>query len=375
MGWRDVVQDLVHGGVHDAETAFDGLVARLREKTGRTSPVVIQPYRGFGNVGEVQVRGRVLEDQGIPEASDRDTLWQNVVAMYRRFESDEVPGAEVELCAGPVTMRVRTDDEGYFDARLPLPPSWTAEKGWVEIDARLVDEKAAFQTVIRARIPAVQAAFGVISDIDDTILPTGATRLTTLVRNTLFNNARTRLPFTGAAAFYQALARGPLDEGTAVNPFFYVSSSPWNLYDFLEDFFELNEIPEGPILLRDLGVDSEKFIKEGHDHKLDKIERVLTAFPGLPFILIGDSGQEDPELYTEAVKHHPDRIRTIYIRDVSDEARGEEVDRLAEAAETAGVQFRRVADSAEAAHHAAQVGLITASAAQVVQDEVDRPTL
>lgn len=368
MGWREAVHGLLHEGVHNAETAFDTLVARLREKTGRTEPIVIQPYRGFGDLDEVRVSGRVLEDPGIPEASERDTVWQNVVAMYRRFESDEVPGAEVELSVGSSMKRLRTDEEGYFEALIPLPDGLTPRDGWIEVDARLTEGEKPSDTVIRARVPGDDAAFGVISDIDDTILPSGATRLTTLARKTFLHNARTRLPFDGAAAFYRALAQGPNGDGPPVNPFFYVSSSPWNLYDFLEDFFDLNGVPEGPILLRDLGVDAEKFIKEGHSHKLDKIERVLGAFPDLPFVLIGDSGQEDPELYLESVKRHPRRIRAIYIRDVSDRPRDEEVQRLARAAEAHGVDFRRVEDSAEAARHAARVGLIAASAALAIQD-------
>jgi len=373
MRWREALKELAHHGVHNTENVFDGLMARLKERTGRVDPVVIQPYRGFGSAEEVWVGGRVLEDPGLREASDADTTWQNVVAMYRRFESDEVSDAQVELSAGPVTLRVRSDEEGYFQARVPLPPRH-AGGGWAEVDARLVQGMSSYRTVIRARVAGEDAAFGVISDIDDTILPSGATRLTELIRNTLFHNARSRLAFAGVAAFYQALVRGPRERGPAANPIFYVSSSPWNLYDFLEDFFELNGVPEGPILLRDLGVDTDKFIKEGHDHKLDKIERVLSAFPELPFVLIGDSGQEDPELYRESVKRHPGQIRTIYIRDVSDEVRDEEVDQLAHAAEAAEVQFRRVADSAEAARHAAQAGLITAGGAEAVQDEVGRPS-
>jgi len=370
MGWRDAVQSLVHRGAHSAEDTFDRLVARLRARTGRSDPVVVQPYRGFGTARELWVKGRVLEDEGIRDATDRDTLWQNVVAMYRRFESDEVPGARIEVALGETRLVVVSDEEGYFEAHLRPDPARTTSTGWEEVELRLVEPPSAGAPVVaRVQVPHPEAAFGVISDIDDTILPSGATSLTTLARTTFLHNARTRLPFEGAAAFYRALSEGPLGRTGILNPFFYVSSSPWNLYDFLEDFFELNRIPEGPILLRDLGIDAEKLIEDGHDHKLEKIERILGTYPALPFVLVGDSGQEDPELYTEAVRRHPGRIRAIYIRDVTPDDRDAEVRKLLASAEADHVHLRLVADSLEAAEHAAGVGLIHPAAVERVRSE------
>ncbi|MEJ2539468.1 MAG: DUF2183 domain-containing protein [Gemmatimonadota bacterium] len=373
MGWREAIRELVHQGAHSAEETFDRLVARVRSRTGRDDPVMIQPYRGFGTREELWLRGRVLEDEGIPEATDRDTLWQNVVAMYRRFESDEVPGARLEVAVGKTRLQVVSDGEGYFDTRIRPTSPPTPVDGWVELDIRLthpVDARA----VGRVRVPDPDAAFGIISDIDDTILPSGATSLVTLARRTFLHNARTRLPFAGAAAFYRALRAGPTGATDAPNPFFYVSSSPWNLYDFLDDFFDLNGIPEGPILLRDLGIDAEKLIKGGHDHKLDKIEGILGTYPHLPFVLVGDSGQEDPELYAEAVERHPGRVRTIYIRDVTRDARDAEVRELMEGVATRGVDVRLVADSLEAAEHAAETGLIQPAALDAIRADAVAPS-
>jgi phosphatidate phosphatase APP1 len=343
-------------------------MARVRTRTGRTDPVVVQPYRGFGTARELWLKGRVLEDEGIRHPTDRDTLWQNVVAMYRRFESDEVPGARVEVSLGETRIDVVADEEGYIEARLRPDPPRSSPTGWEEVGIRLL-EPAGASAVARVRVPHPDADFGVISDIDDTILPSGATSLTTLARTTFLHNARTRLPFQGAAAFYRALAEGAPGRPGIDNPFFYVSSSPWNLYDFLEDFFDLNGMPEGPILLRDLGIDAEKLIKGGHDHKLDKIERILGTYPALPLVLIGDSGQEDPELYTEAVRRHPGRIRAIYIRDVTPEDRDAEVRELLASAATEDIAILLAPDSLVAARHAAEKGLIDSAAVEIVRRE------
>ena len=105
------------------------------------------------------------------------------------------------------------------------------------------------------------------------------------------------------------------------NPIFYVSSSPWNLYDLLDDFLELNAIPAGPIFLRDIGTDTGKFIKTpGHGHKLERARTLIARNPQLRWVLLGDSGQADAELYAEAAQEFGDRIAAIYIRDVDPDA-------------------------------------------------------
>jgi phosphatidate phosphatase APP1 len=107
--------------------------------------------------------------------------------------------------------------------------------------------------------------------------------------------------------------------GNGKNPFFYVSSSDWNLFDLIRDFLNYREIPAGPLLLKDLHVDLRNIWKSGggsHQHKLEKINMLLELYPGMKFILIGDSGQHDPELYAEIIESHPGRIKAVYIREI-----------------------------------------------------------
>jgi len=112
-----------------------------------------------------------------------------------------------------------------------------------------------------------------------------------MARLTFLRSPHTRLPFNGVAAFYQALRDGAAQP----RPIFYVSSSPWNLYDFLVDFMALNRIPAGPLLLRDLGLPAERAGGSSHQaHKLAQIERIMT------------SDRKDHE-HLSAVAVHPDR--------------------------------------------------------------------
>ena len=373
MTWRDALAGLAHRGLLEAEEEIDEMMERLRARVGRFDPVMIQPYRGFGTPDELWLQGRVLENENIPEAGAEDSMLRNLLSMALRFETDEVPGAEVLATAEGVSGRARTNQEGYFEFRLrPAPVADPAAEYWREVLLELPeieDESGPVQATGLVRIPHPGARFGVISDIDDTVLPSGAASLRTLARSTLLGNARSRKPFEGVGAFYGALALGTAGDGGPTNPFFYVSSSPWNLYDFIEEFFALNDLPAGPLLLRDLGVDRTKFIKSGHDHKYDKIERILRTYPDLPIVLVGDSGQEDPEIYRRAMRAFPDRIRVVYIRDVSAGSRDEEVARLIDEAREQEVEMLLVPDTAVAAEHAAGLGLLDPAALAEIRGE------
>ena len=206
-------------------------------------------------------------------------------------------------------------------------------------------------------VPPPQSEFGIISDIDDTIVRTGATNPLTMVRMVVLSNPHTRLPFEGVGAFYDALRKGP--DGEGYNPLFYVSSSPWNLYDMLIDFMNINGIPLGPIFLRDLGLEPDHLISNGHhEHKMKQIRTILEAHPDLPFVLIGDSGQEDPEIYREVVQAYPGRIKAIYIRDVTLEERATAIRLLVKELEASKVELVLAADTVAAATHAIEHGLI-----------------
>ena len=141
---------------------------------------------------------------------------------------------------------------------------------------------------------------------------------------------------------------------------FYVSNSPWNLYDLLSDFFNLRGIPIGPVLfLRDWGLSDEGFLPtHTRKQKRGDVKRIIETYPDLPFILIGDSGEEDPEIYAEVVSLYPNRIRAVYIRNVSrDPARIDRIKALAEEVLKAGSVLILAETTLPLAEHAAKAGL------------------
>ena len=335
----------------------------------RGRPLVVQVYRGYGSAHGIWLRGRVLEDGGVTEVHEGTPAWENLRNMYRRFRSRAIAGAEVALRVGEVEKRLITDGRGFFQTALDplaLPPS---EDGWHEVVVDLLEPRpeAAVQGRGRVLVPARGSRFGVISDVDDTVVYTYAFDKVRMVRILLFDNAHARLPFPGVAAFYRALERG----GGAHNPILYVSSSAWNVYDLLRDFMRLNDLPAGPLLLRDM-----RFSRAGlfggrrHEHKLDRIREVLATWPDLPFLLIGDSGQHDPELYLRVVQEHPGRVAAIYLRDVvRTRARHEEIEGIAEEVRAHGSEALLVEDTFAAARHAAEHGWIDAADLEAIDAE------
>jgi phosphatidate phosphatase APP1 len=193
--------------------------------------------------------------------------------------------------------------------------------------------------------------------------------VTRVVRTVAFGNAHTRLPFRGVAAFYTALHKGV--GGAEQNPIFYVSSSPWNLYDLLDEFLHVRGIPAGPLLLRDwgLGVNPSR----NAPHKLEAIARVLEMYPNLPFIMIGDSGQEDPEIYCEIIARFPGRIHATYIRDVTGHPeRSEHIRKIISEVEAAGSVMMLADNTLTVAHHAAERGWIHSDGiAAIAADEAE----
>ncbi len=158
----------------------------------------------------------------------------------------------------------------------------------------------------------------------------------------------------------------------------YVSRAPWSIYEVLARFFQLHRIPVGPILfLREWGLTLQRpWPRRAIDHKRDLIRGMLDRYEGLPFILVGDSGQHDPEIYARIVEENPGRVLAVYIRDVDPaEARRDEVRRLARRLEEAGSPLILAADSAAMAEHAAREGYIDAEAlGEVVGGGVDALT-
>ena len=361
----------MRGILSEAESFLDRVKLQYKWRTGRWHHLQLLAYRGFGTPAKVHIRGRVLDDKLASMDGDHETVWENIANTIRRIETDEVPDARVQIRYYGTEMEVKTDADGFFEACVEpeLPPK---DVVWHDADLELLApvQKDGTRTCSTARllIPREDAEFGIISDLDDTVIRTGAADRLQYFRTMLLNNARSHVAFDGVAAFYRALGHGP--DGSGHNPLFYVSRGAWNFYDLHESFIEAHGLPEGPILLRDVGLEEGESSKE--DHKTRIINTLLETYPDLPFVLVGDSGQMDPEIYRDIAREHPGRIRAVYLRDVTKPKRDREVHEITAEIEAIGIPALPAETTLELAAHALECGLISEAALEDVRSESER---
>lgn len=375
--WKRKVTKHVIKLAKRVKNPFSKLKLELKQQLGWLGVPQILPYHGFGNSEEVILKGSVLEDKGLLKPDANHSTWQNMLAMLKRFQSDEIPGVRLRVNFLGESHETITNEDGFFEIRMnpsDIPPG---KNEWHEVEVELLDDVVSDQGEIRSKgeimLSQSNSQYGVISDVDDTILISKATNTFKKLRLMLFKNAHTRLPFEGVAAFYRALQKGK--NSTCFNPIFYVSSSEWNLYDLLVDFCAVRGIPKGPFLLQPLDEDWYKFWKPGnadHSHKMEKIRLILNTYENLNFILIGDSGQKDAEIYSRVVKEYPDRILAIYIRDIGKKRKKARVIAIGKGIKKGGVDMIVVKDTEEAAKHAIRKGFIEPGALKDIHEEYER---
>lgn len=278
---------------------------------------IVRVYRGFGSQTHQIVQGHVFARGPMPRRSYSPNVWTNTLALLRLFMVKPMPDVTVRLAG--TDQVTTTDADGFF--RFDYPVEKASQYGWNAVAVELLADQTPHAAVLaaghgRVLIPH-PTQYGFISDIDDTFLISHSATIWKRLQVLLTENAQSRDPFEGVVNHYQFLAKVCSAEGRP-NPFFYVSSSEWNLYDYILTFAEEHQLPEGVYLLGQLKRLSQLW-KTGqgrHFTKLDRIARILTAFPHQQFVLLGDDTQADPTIYRDVVKHYPGQIRAVYLRQV-----------------------------------------------------------
>ncbi|MGM0521598.1 MAG: App1 family protein [Pseudomonadota bacterium] len=347
----------------------------IRRDRGRGG-IVVHPYRGYGSQQGVFVMGRVFRQAPLGRAIPRWGFFRDTADVARRIFRRGLAETQVEVYLGENQHQVVTDQDGYFDVRVPLEHPLPIDVSWHRADIWVrAKGEAPIRTHVEVFVPPPEADLLIISDIDDTVMFTGVAEKLKMLYRLFVKKPHRRTAFPGVASLYQALHRG--QSGKAERPILYVSRGPWAIYELLEAFFQLNRIPVGPILfLREWGISwRHPLPRRAEDHKRDLIDRMLALFDGLPCVLIGDSGQHDPEVYADIVKAYPHRIAAIYIRQVgSDPQREEAIHKLQRELALTSCDLILAADSIKMAEHAYENGHISLRGLQSVKRDVaDNP--
>ncbi len=200
---------------------------------------------------------------------------------------------------------MRTDRGGYIDAVLPA----ALAPGWHEITLTTTDS---VPTVVRVCVVGPEPQVGIVSDIDDTVVVTHLPRPMIAAWNTFVLQESARTPVRGMAEFYRGiLASHP---GALV---VYLSTGAWNVAPTLTRFLSRNGFPEGPLLLTDWGPTNTGWFRSGRAHKHTSLERLARELPQVRWLLVGDDGQHDPQIYADFARAQPGHVAAVAIRQLT----------------------------------------------------------
>ena len=332
------------------------LWSRFLKWFGLTDRVTIKLYHGYGHTNNLVIYGHVLKLSPLPRKRYRQTVLANALALLRLFMVKPLAGANLRTTWQGKTIETVSDKDGFFKFEWQDEPP--LEQGWHELQVDMLFGQNIFTSAKGKIYIPYTTQYGFISDIDDTFLISHSANLRKRLFVLFTQNPRSRKPFEGVVRHYQLLAQGNTDP-SAPNPFFFVSSSEWNLYDYLLEFSRVNDLPQGVYLLNVLK-QFNQLLKTGqnnHNGKFMRIVRIMEGYPNQRFVLLGDSSQQDPYIYEAVVKHFPRQIHAVYIRDIyaknQDKAR-----QVLTNIEQAGVPCCFFTHSSEAILHSRKIGLI-----------------
>jgi phosphatidate phosphatase APP1 len=317
----------------------------------------IKVYQGYGHTHNLIIYGHVLKKQPAERTHYSDNILMNALYLLRLFFVKPFPQIRVRLQWGRQQFFGITNEEGFFKFQWVSDFELTA--GWHSVTVDGIDDTGAVIASGTGRLFVPHSTqFVFVSDIDDTVMVSHSATTFRRLWVLLFRNPRSRRKFEHMAEYYQALAHAHTDANTP-NPFFYVSSSEWNLYDYLTEFFVHNRLSEGIFLLSELKRIWQLFRSGQNKHagKQERIERLLNVFPKEKFILLGDNSQKDPVIYTNIVTKFPKRIFAIYIRNVRPE-KVAVTNELLQIAQQQGVHTLLFKHTSEAKIHSEMVGLL-----------------
>jgi phosphatidate phosphatase APP1 len=339
---QDAVATVAEPILHWA-ARFEDRVHRRRVKSGRRRGLVtaVVPFAGYGAEGWARVLCRVLLAKNTGSARSRS---ENIRG-WRSFLSIPVDDADVTVTIDGVEHLVTAGRGGVVDARLRVD----LEPGW-----HTMTLSADGSEPVTAPLFIVDSSqrFGVVSDVDDTVMVTALPRPFLAAWNTFILNEHARRPVPGMSVFYERLAR--THPGA---PVIYLSTGAWNVAPTLTRFLSRHMYPKGVLLLTDWGPTRDRLFRSGKLHKQLALERLASEFPDMKWLLIGDDGQHDEAIYGEFAAAHSRNVESVAIRQlsVSEAVLAGGRSKAAEHGESSGVRWVYAPDGAGLAQQLADL--------------------
>ena len=319
--------------------------------------MTVQVYNGYGHKHDLIVFGHVLQSSVKTSKKLTNNFFINTLNLVRLFFVKPLAGIRVRLQWGDQTFESVTEFDGFF--RFEWSSFTDTPAGWHHLTVHALNETNDIVGSGNGKLfvpHTTQYAF--ISDIDDTVIISHSATIIKRLHVLFTKHPRTRSAFEHVVKHYNMLALANTQKDVP-NPFFYVSSSEWNLYYYLSEFFSHNHFPEGIFLLNQIK-QLQGLLKTGktkHEGKILRIARVLSSFPKQQFVLLGDNSQKDPDIYFAITEKYAGKIHAVYIRNVrkdSEQSTAAMLDKIS----AKGIHTFFYKDSHEAIEHSQKIGLI-----------------
>jgi phosphatidate phosphatase APP1 len=317
---------------------------------------ILKLYRGYANEQELIVMGHVFKPTSKEDYDFQKKNFRNALSVIKMFRIATHSNADVYLHLNGEKIHTKTLDDGYFKFCIPYLEKNT---GWIDYTVSIFYEDEEIMETSSFIKPQI-GNLGFISDIDDTFLISHTRNPLRKLFILLFRNVNKREVFENVVSHYQALSTAGRNNKTEQNAFFYVSSSEWNLYRFITQFTEINQLPRAVLLLKDIKTSlTDLFItgRGNHNHKFEKVKHVLEFYPELQYTLLGDDSQHDPYLYESICKIFPVNVMAVYIRQTG-KAKKRKAELALKNMESLNIKVCYFKDSSEAIAHSRSIGLI-----------------
>ncbi len=314
-------------------------------------------YRGYVNDEELVVFGHLFQSWAPDKYSIEKKGIKHAYALLHKFRIKPLKNFEVHLKFKDLEVTTKTLDDGYF--RFTIPYDAKLDPGWhdYEVTCKMYDVGMIEKGELLKPYPS---KLGIISDIDDTFLISHSNSIFKKLYVMLSKNINKRKIFDDVVKHYTRLSQAGQNSHHATNSFFYVSSSEWNLYDFISEFANMHDLPKAVIKLKKIKTGLRDFVSSGrgnHDHKFIKIKDIISFYPHLKYVLLGDDSQHDPYLYERICKTFPMNVKAIYIRQTKSKQNGK-VQKVLANLESMGVSTCYFRNSEKAIHHSEREKII-----------------
>jgi len=287
------------------EERFNRAVERIARRAGWREHII--SYVGYGNHKQIRVLGRLgLQPQAVEGIVGQEVERILVRRGWRNFFTVACVTRPVKISLNDREYEVVTDNQGYIDTQISdhrLVPGWHT----VQISTPEADPTAADVLVV-----AKDVTFGIVSDLDDTVITTYLPRPLIAAWNSLVVTEDARQAVSGMSELYRAILRD-----NPGSPIVYVSTGAWNTLPFVRRFLHRQRFPSGPLLLTDWGPTNTGWFRSGIEHKRNALRQLARDFPKISWLLVGDDGQHDPMIYGEFAAYAPKRVRGIAIRQLN----------------------------------------------------------